>query len=144
MGMNREQRVSRRALALVTLWMIVASSVAFTGPATSPNEVSFSAVSSANAQSSFESSLALFPEMGPAAPQSSLPRAMRDKQKRELRKYQFDKMKEHGDELVKLANSLQEDLHKSNENILSLEVVEKAQKIEKLAKKIQQEARLGT
>jgi hypothetical protein len=144
MGMTREQRMSRRALPLVALSMIVASAVAFTGPATSPNEILSSAVSSAYAQPGFGSALAPFPEMGPAVPQTSLPRSMRDKQKRELRKYQFDKMKEHGDELMKLAKSLQEDLQKSNENILSLEVVEKAQKIEKLAKKIQEEARFGT
>lgn len=65
------------------------------------------------------------------------------KQKRDLGKYRFKKMKEHADELAMLAKSLQEDLDKSNANVLSLQVVVKAEKIEKLAKKIREEAKVG-
>lgn len=58
------------------------------------------------------------------------------KQRRELIKANFEKMKHDADELAALAKNLQEELNKSNENVLSLEIVDKAEKIEKLAKKI--------
>jgi hypothetical protein len=45
-------------------------------------------------------------------------------------------MKRDADELAALANSLQEDVAKSNEKVLSLRLLEKAEKIEKLARKI--------
>jgi len=64
-----------------------------------------------------------------------------DKQKRELLKANFDKMKRDAKELSDLAKDLQEQLDKSNENILSLGIVEKADKIEKLARKIKSTAR---
>lgn len=78
----------------------------------------------------------------PSGPQDSLD-PLTSKQKRNLKKYRFNQMKEHADELAGLANSLQEDLGNSNENVLSLEIIEKASKIEKLAKKIRAEAKLG-
>ncbi len=67
--------------------------------------------------------------------------ALTAKQKRDLLKDNFEKMKRNADELALLAKSLQEDLDKSNSNVLSLDVVEKADKIEKLAKKIKSQAR---
>ena len=63
------------------------------------------------------------------------------KHQRDLLKFKFEKMKEDADELAELAKSLQEDLDESNENVLSVEVVQKAEKIEKLAKKIRSAAR---
>ncbi len=63
------------------------------------------------------------------------------KQKRDLLKDQFQKMKKQAAELSDLAQSLQNDLDKSNENVMSLKVIEKAEKIEKLSKKIKEEAR---
>ena len=63
------------------------------------------------------------------------------KRQRELLKYKFEKMKQDADELAELAKSLQEDLDESNEHVLSVEVLQKAQKIEKLAKKIKSAAR---
>ncbi len=50
-------------------------------------------------------------------------------------------MKEDAKELAALATSLQGDLDKSNVNVLSLQVVEKAEKIEKLAKRIKSNAK---
>jgi hypothetical protein len=58
------------------------------------------------------------------------------KQKRDLLKSNFEKLKRDTDELSDLAKALQQELNKSNENILSLDVVDKADKIEKLAKRI--------
>ena len=90
------------------------------------------------------------PDLKPAAQddassdQMEIPERLRVKQQKELRKYRFDQLKEHAAELAKLANSLHEDLEKSNQNILSLQIVDKASKIEKLAKKIQDEAKSGT
>ena len=73
-------------------------------------------------------------EVAPRSPLSG-------KQKRELMKYNFEKMKSDADELVNLAKSLQEELNKSNENILSLEVIDKTEQIEKLAKRIRNGAK---
>jgi len=63
------------------------------------------------------------------------------KQRKELLKQNFEKMKSEAGELVELSKSLQSDLDKSNENVLSLKVVDRAEKIEKLAKKIKETAR---
>jgi hypothetical protein len=63
------------------------------------------------------------------------------KQKRELLKSNFEKMKQDADELADLAKSLQDELNKSSEHVLSLQVVEKAEKIEKLAHRIKSTAR---
>ena len=64
-----------------------------------------------------------------------------DKQRREMLKANFDKMKRDAKELADLAKNLQDQLDKSNENVLSLGIVDKADKIEKLARKIKSTAR---
>jgi hypothetical protein len=63
------------------------------------------------------------------------------KQRRDLQKMRFEKMKKDAGELASLADSLKDDVDKSSENILSLEIVEKAEKIEKLAKRIKKAAK---
>jgi len=63
------------------------------------------------------------------------------KQRREIMKSKFEKMKEDAEELASLADSLQDELDKSSENVLSLQIVEKAEKIEKLAKRIKHAAK---
>jgi hypothetical protein len=63
------------------------------------------------------------------------------KQKRNLLKSNFEKMKRQARELTDLAKALQEELNTSNENVLSLDIVQKADKIEKLARKIKGTAR---
>jgi hypothetical protein len=63
------------------------------------------------------------------------------KQKRDLLKSNFEKMKHDAGELATLAKALQDELNKSNENILSLDIVDKADKIEKLARRIKGTAR---
>jgi len=68
------------------------------------------------------------------------PSPLTTKQRRALLKANYTKMKQDADELADLAKSLQDELNKSNENVLSLDVVEKADKIEKLAKKIKNTA----
>lgn len=53
----------------------------------------------------------------------------------------FKKLKEHAQDLAELAKSLQAEIEKSNENVLSLEIVKKADEAEKLARKIKNEAK---
>lgn len=68
-------------------------------------------------------------------------RKLERKQKKELLKSNFEKMQQDARELADLAKSLQDDLDKSNENVLSLKIVDRADKIEKLARKIKNSAR---
>jgi hypothetical protein len=77
----------------------------------------------------------------PGPPEIEPPVPLSKRQKKDLLKDNFEKMKRDADELADLAKSLQDDLNKSNENVLSLRVVDKADKIEKLAKKIKGVAR---
>ena len=63
------------------------------------------------------------------------------KQRQALLDYNFKKLKQHADDLKDLASSLQKEIEKSNENVLSLEIVKKAEQVEKLAKKIKEEAK---
>ena len=63
------------------------------------------------------------------------------KRDRAILKANLEKMNRDAGELADLAKALQEELNKSNENLLPLGVVEKAGKIEKLAKKIKGAAR---
>ncbi|PYV15640.1 MAG: hypothetical protein DMG21_14475 [Acidobacteria bacterium] len=67
--------------------------------------------------------------------------AISEKQKRDLLKYNFGQMKKDAEELATLAKSLEDDLEHSNQNVLSLGVISKAEKIEKLAKKIRSTAK---
>lgn len=64
-----------------------------------------------------------------------------EKQKQALLDYNFSEMKKHAKRLAELATSLQKAIAKSNENVLSLEIVKQAAKVEKLAKKIKNEAK---
>jgi hypothetical protein len=63
------------------------------------------------------------------------------RQKQDMLKSNFEKMKKDTDVLLDLAKALQKDLDGSNQNVLSLKVLDKAEKIEKLAKKIKNSAR---
>ena len=79
---------------------------------------------------------------GPGNPQggpSSAPLAA--KQRKEFLKSNLERMKRDADELVALAKSLQEDVNGSSENVLSLKIVDKAEKIERLARKIKSAAK---
>ncbi|MGH9430024.1 MAG: hypothetical protein ACRD3T_00615 [Terriglobia bacterium] len=77
---------------------------------------------------------------GPPVISPTPPSPMSLKQKERLVKANFHKTQQDADQLFKLAQSLKEDMDKSNANILSIGIVDKAKKIEKLAKKIKSEA----
>ena len=82
------------------------------------------------------------PQSGPRSGEGEqFPVVLTGKQKEELLKSNFEKMKRDAAELTTLAQSLQEELENSNEHILSIKIVEKAQKIEGLAKKISRTAK---
>ena len=75
------------------------------------------------------------PQTGEGFPdESSTP--LGRKQKKELLKYNLKNMRNDAAEMARLANSIQEDLEKTTENEMPLKVVEKAEQVEKLAKKI--------
>jgi hypothetical protein len=77
--------------------------------------------------------------VGPQTDMGSPP-GITPKQRHAILQERFKKMKEQAGELAKLAQALQADLDKSNEDVLSLRVVQKADKIEKLAKQIKSAA----
>jgi len=82
------------------------------------------------------------PQVGPRSGEGEpSPAVLTRKLREELLKSDFEKMKQDAAELTTLARSLQEELEKSNEHILSMKIVEKAQKIEGLAKRISRTAR---
>lgn len=76
----------------------------------------------------------------PQIPSVRMPRRT-ERQKQALVDYNFNQMKKHVKRLAELAASLQKEIAKTNENVLSLEIVKKAEKVEKLAKKIKNEAK---
>ena len=75
------------------------------------------------------------------APQPDASPRTTEKQKEALVKYNFKQMKKHADQLAELAQTLQKKIGQSNQNVLSLDVVKNAEEIEKLAKKIKNEAK---
>lgn len=64
-----------------------------------------------------------------------------EKRKKAILDDNFKKLKEHAQDLADLAKSLQAEIEKSNENVLSLEILKKADEAEKLARKIKSEAK---
>lgn len=82
----------------------------------------------------------------PATPDGSdaradAPSSLSVKQKLSIMHANFEKSKSDAAELAALAKRLREELDKPNVNVLSLEVVNRAEKIEKLAKKIREETK---
>ncbi len=75
-----------------------------------------------------------FPESDPTI-------VMSRKQQKALLKHKFEGMKKDADEMAELAKLVQEDLNKATENELPLRVADKAEKIEKLAKRIKNTAK---
>jgi len=136
--MNRKRPGLRRRCLSPTL-LLIAVLVGWTFPASFTGQ---GGAPSAGAPRPRPPAPANSQEPGGAAPQSpDFQPDMIKKQRKELLKQNFEKMKSEAGELVELSKSLQSDLDKSNENVLSLKVVDRAEKIEKLAKKIKETAR---
>lgn len=63
------------------------------------------------------------------------------KQKTDIVRANFQRTKKDIAKLSKLVQSLQDEIDKTNPNVLSLSIVNKATRIEKLAKRIKDEAK---
>ncbi len=69
-------------------------------------------------------------------PQDQAQKEMQDRMLREANKKRQEEIREETEKLFQLATELKAAVEKSNENMLSLEVVRKADEVEKLAKKV--------
>jgi len=70
-----------------------------------------------------------------------LPEPLSDKQKQSIMRANFEKSKSDAAELAALAKGLREELDKPNVSVLSPEIINRAEKIEKLAKRIRDETK---
>ena len=68
---------------------------------------------------------------------------IRDKMLREQNKQRQQQIKQDTDKLFQLATELKAAVDRSNENVLSLDVVRKAEEVEKLAKKVKEKMKEG-
>lgn len=86
--------------------------------------------------------------ISPAAAQriekSEQQREMEERQQREANKKRQDEIRDKTEKLYQLATELKEAVEKSNEHELSMDVVKKAEEVEKLAKKIKDKMKEGS
>ncbi len=75
------------------------------------------------------------------APPPDSPDALSPKQKSTIISSNFTKTKQDAAKLRKLADALEKEVDTTNKNVLSLHIVESASQIEKLARKIRNEAK---
>jgi hypothetical protein len=73
-----------------------------------------------------------------------LEREMAEHRAREANKQRQEEIRSDTQKLFQLATELKAAVEKTNENMLSLEVVKKADEVEKLAKKVKEKMREGT
>jgi hypothetical protein len=86
--------------------------------------------------------LAQFPAQVPQAqPRSEQEAKLQREQAKKLNKQRHDDLKRDTDRLLELATQLKQYVDKSNENILSVEVVKKADEIDKLARSVRDKMR---
>jgi len=78
----------------------------------------------------------------PAAPNSPSDNPARDRMEKEMAKKANEErqaqLKRDSDRLLKLATELKESVDKSNQNTLSIDVIKKAEEIEKLARSVKE------
>ena len=72
---------------------------------------------------------------------SNLPPDMRKRMEKDANKQRHTELKRDTDKLLKLSTELKEYVDKSNENVLSLDVIKKAEEIEKLAHSVKTKMR---
>jgi hypothetical protein len=72
----------------------------------------------------------------PQNQQTQAERDMLDRQIKEANKKRQQDIRDDTEKLFKLSTELKEAVEKSNENLLSLDVIRKAEEVEKLAKKV--------
>jgi len=81
------------------------------------------------------------PQIAPPAQQPDLPPDMQKRMQKEANKQRQAELKRDTDKLLKLSTELKEYVDKSNENVLSLDVIKKAEEIEKLARSVKTKMR---
>jgi hypothetical protein len=74
----------------------------------------------------------------PQGERSQTEREMMDRQRREANKKRQQDIRDDTEKLFQLATELKSAVDKSNENLLSLEVVRKAEEVEKLAHRVKE------
>jgi septin family protein len=84
------------------------------------------------------------PQIGqPRIEKSQQERDMEDRRQKELNKKRQDEIRDDTQKLFQLATELKSAVDKSNEHVLSLDVIKKAEEVEKLAKKIKDKMKEG-
>lgn len=69
---------------------------------------------------------------------------MEDRQQQEANKKRQEEIRQEAQQLFDLASQLKDAVNKSNENLLSLDVVRKAEEVEKLARRVKEKMREGS
>lgn len=75
--------------------------------------------------------------------QTQMDHDLEKRREKEANKKRQDDIREDTQKLYQLASELKDAVDKSNENVLSLNVVKKAEEVEKLAKKVKEKMREG-
>jgi hypothetical protein len=78
------------------------------------------------------------PAAAPQSLQDPAQKEMQDRMMREANKKRQQDIREDTDKLFQLATELKAAVDKTNENLLSIDVVRKADEVEKLAKKVKE------
>lgn len=81
------------------------------------------------------------PEFGREKPKDPLEEKMEHQREKALNKQRQSNLQKDTDRLLKLATELKDFVDKSNEHTLSLDVIKKADEIEKLAKSVKEKMR---
>ncbi len=76
------------------------------------------------------------PGMTNVAPEMDIPPDMQREMNKRLNKERQEALKKDTDKLYQLATELKQSVDKSNENVMSLDVIRKAEQIEKLARQV--------
>lgn len=84
------------------------------------------------------------PQIGNPATPSQSEKDMEDRRLKMANKQRQEDIQKDTDKLFVLASELKDAVGKSNENTLSLEVIRKAEEVEKLAKRVKDKMREGT
>jgi hypothetical protein len=71
-----------------------------------------------------------------AIPEMNIPPEMQREMNKRLNKERQEALKKDTDKLFQLATELKQSVDKSNENVMSVDVIRKAEEIEKLAKQV--------
>ena len=78
------------------------------------------------------------PAMTNVGPEMDIPPEVQREMNKRINKERQEQLKKDTDKLFQLATELKQSVDKSNENVMSLEVIHKAEEIEKLARQVKE------